>query len=141
MTDEFSKKIIFSKLSRVILEKGNVLHALKSNEETFHGFGEAYFSIINSGSIKAWKKHQKMIMSLIVPKGNVGFIFYDEDKNCFAKYSIGEKNYGRLTVYPGLWFGFIGLDSNDSLILNISNIVHDENEIERKNLEEINFEW
>ena len=37
-------------------ESGNVMHALKQQEESFSGFGEAYFSTVYSGAVKGWKK-------------------------------------------------------------------------------------
>lgn len=138
---EDSRKIYFTKLSRIKVENGDVLHALKSNENSYKGFKEAYFSTINSGKIKAWKRHLKMTMNLIVPKGKVGFVFYDPDANIFKQYVIGEKNYGRITVKPGIWFGFKGLDISESFVLNIANILHDYDETERINLSDIHYKW
>ena len=40
-------KISQTKLKIINLEQGNVFHALKSNDNDFKGFGEAYFSSIN----------------------------------------------------------------------------------------------
>jgi dTDP-4-dehydrorhamnose 3,5-epimerase len=54
---------------------------------------------------------------------------------------IGEGNPARLTVPPGLWFGFKGINSNNSVILNISNIMHDDKEVERKEINEIDYDW
>ena len=98
--------IITKTLKQFHLEEGDVLHALKSNEEEFKGFQEAYFSIINPYKIKGWKKHLKMTMNLIVPIGSVRFIFYDEKKNFLESIVIGEENYLRITVPPNIWFGF-----------------------------------
>ena len=50
---------------------GDVLHALKSTEDDFHGFDEAYFSFVDHDSIKAWKQHLRMTMNLVVPVGSV----------------------------------------------------------------------
>ena len=121
-------------------DNGNVLHALKAREEEFNGFEEAYFSIIKKDKIKAWKRHLKMTMNLIVPIGSVLFVFYDrKGENC-KTIEIGEKNLSRITVPPKIWFGFIGKSTKESLILNISNIIHDEKEIERKPLEFLRIE-
>ena len=121
-------------------DDGNVMHALKATEKEFNGFEEAYFSIIKKNKIKAWKRHLKMTMNLIVPIGTVKFIFYDrEGENC-KTIQIGEENYSRITVPPKIWFGFMGKSTKDSLILNISNINHDEEEIERKPIEFLRIE-
>ena len=43
--------IILSALNNIQLDKGNVLHAIKSSNEGYHGFGEAYFSIIDCSAL------------------------------------------------------------------------------------------
>ena len=139
MTELPKNKIIIKKLKKFNLEDGDVLHALKVSENEFHGFKEAYFSTINHNKIKAWKRHYKMTMNLIVPIGKVQFIFYDENKNLLSNLIIGLENYSRITVPPMIWFGFKGLSSKTSFILNISNEMHDPIEVERKSLSFLEF--
>ena len=80
-------------LKKIPVEGGNVKHFIKSNENSFNGFGEAYFSFIEKGKIKGWKLHTKMIMNLVVPIGEVGFVFYFEPTATFQVCKIGDKNY------------------------------------------------
>ena len=132
-------KIKVKKLKKFNLEEGDVYHALKASESEYYGFKEAYFSTIKNNKIKAWKRHYKMTMNLIVPIGEVQFIFYDENKNLLKNLMIGEENYSRITVPPMIWFGFKGVSLNTSYILNISNEIHDPLEVERKPLTFLNF--
>ena len=118
-------------LRRISVSGGDVLHALKYSDYGYQGFGEAYFSIIEYGVVKAWKLHQKMILNLIVPFGDVRFVFISSDFKQRREECIGTSNYARLTVPPGIWFGFEGLASPVSLLLNIADIEHDPNELER----------
>ena len=60
-------QIKISPLKKIPSVGGDVWHALKSTDESFQGFGEAYFSWIELGSIKAWKQHIRMTMNLLVP--------------------------------------------------------------------------
>ena len=126
-------------LKQINVEGGNVLHALKASEEEFYGFEEAYFSTIEINKIKAWKRHLRMTMNLIVPVGEVQFNFYNEEKKLLVNTVVGERNYSRITVPPMIWFGFKGLSSNISYILNISDISHDPSEVERKPLSFLKF--
>ena len=126
-------------LKQIHLEEGDVLHALKASEEEFNGFEEAYFSTIKINKIKAWKRHLRMTMNLIVPVGEVQFNFYNEEKKLLINTIIGERNYSRITVPPMTWFGFKGLASSTSYILNISNKFHDPSEVERKPLSFLKF--
>jgi len=133
------KQIIIKPLKKFELVEGDVLHALKASEEEFNGFKEAYFSTIKTNKIKAWKRHLNMTMNLVVPIGRIKFNFYDEKKNLLKNIIIGEDNYSRITVPPNIWFGFKGLSSHTSYILNISDVSHDASEVERKPLSFLNF--
>ena len=82
-----------------------------------------------------------MNMNLIVPVGLVRFVFFDELNKNFTIYEIGESNYVRLFVPNNIWFGFQGIYDTASLVTNISDIVHDPNEVERLMTEEINYDW
>ncbi len=139
MSNFENSKIKIKKLKKFKLEDGDVYHALKSTDSEYHGFKEAYFSTIKNNKIKAWKRHHKMTMNLIVPIGKVQFVFYDENKNLLKNLMIGEENYSRITVAPMIWFGFKGISLNTSYILNISNEIHDPLEVERKPLTFLNF--
>tara|TARA_B100001059_G_C17574716_1_gene446792 strand:+ start:327 stop:740 length:414 start_codon:yes stop_codon:yes gene_type:complete len=133
--------INITKLSRINLEGGNVNHVLKKSESDFSSFGEGYVSFIKYNHIKGWKKHNKMTMNLVVPIGNVKFVFYDNQKLVFKEEIIGEDNYCRLTVPPKIWFAFKGVSKEINLIINISNIEHDPNEQEKLDLELIKYSW
>jgi dTDP-4-dehydrorhamnose 3,5-epimerase len=133
--------IVITNLRIIETDGGDVMHGLKQSEVNFCGFGEAYFSKINYNAIKGWKKHLEMTMNLIVPFGNVRFVFYSETLNYFRIETIGEDNYNRITVPPGIWFAFQGLDKKKNIILNISNLMHNPEEVRRKNIGDIQFNW
>ena len=43
------------------------MHGIKKNDTGYVGFGEVYFSYINPKAVKAWKKHNRMTLNLVVP--------------------------------------------------------------------------
>lgn len=120
---------------------GDVSKGLSANDASFKGFGEVYFSKIKHNSVKAWKKHAEMTMNLIVPMGVVRFVFFTEYDNRFHEEIIGEINPRRLLVPPGIWFGFQGYAPGESLVVNIANIIHSEDEITRLARDKIDFNW
>jgi dTDP-4-dehydrorhamnose 3,5-epimerase len=127
---------------RITIEDGDVLHGIKSSSPGFFGFGEAYFSFVLPNRVKAWKKHNRITMNLIVPVGTVRFVFLSLIKGQrFRQETIGSANYCRLTVPPGIWFGFQGLDDQPSLIMSLINQQHDPKEVERRSIEEVAFDW
>ena len=134
--------ILVTPLRRIPTIGGDVMHALKDSDEGFNGFGEVYFSWVEQGAIKAWKYHQNMTLNLVVPLGEISFVFHINDQeNCFRTENIGEEQYVRLTVPPGIWFGFQGRGSGQSLLMNLADMAHDPDEVLRKKTSEIVYNW
>jgi dTDP-4-dehydrorhamnose 3,5-epimerase len=132
-------KIVKTPLKRISMDAGDVLHGIRSDDVGFVSFGETYFTFVNQGSVKAWKRHLRMTLNLVVPIGEVMFVFHDAEGD-FKKLIIGRSEYARLTVPPGIWFGFKGLDK-ENLVTNIADLVHDPEEVERADLKDILFDW
>lgn len=132
------ENVIISDIKQIKLDDGDVMHALKKNDNGYCNFGEVYFSKIIFKKIKAWKRHKKMTLNLIVPFGNVKFLLFD-DVGKSKTFTIGEENYKRLTIPPGIWFGFEGKAKPYSLITSISDLIHDPLEVERKPSSDLPF--
>ena len=134
--------IILTSLQQIPTVGGNVLHALKKSDTGYNEFGEVYFSWIDNRCIKAWKCHRRMTLNLVVPIGKVNFVFHstEEGKN-FRSEIIGDERYLRLTVPPGIWFGFQGKALGSSLIMNVADIEHDPGEVLYKSESEFDYNW
>ncbi len=133
-------------LKQIEHPKGNIFHALKSSEESFFQFGEAYFSTVLFNDIKGWKKHLIMQLNLIVPVGEIKFVIYDErenskTKNEFFEINLSKDNYCRLTIPAGVWVAFQGRDPGLNMLLNIASIEHDPLEAEFKPIEHFIYDW
>jgi len=135
-----TNQILITPLKRIHIEGGDVLHGMKRSDPGYVDFGEAYFSIIEEGAIKAWKRHLRMTLNFVVPLGEVLFVFIDH-RGKAREEIVGENRYVRLTIPPGIWFGFKGLFSPYSMLMNVADISHDSTEIERRNLNEIEYNW
>jgi dTDP-4-dehydrorhamnose 3,5-epimerase len=120
-------------LRRIDAPAGAVMHGLKASEPAFQGFGEAYFTTIGKGQVKAWKRHRRMVSNLIVPVGEIRLKLFDDradspTRGQLFELTLGSGNYQRLTLSPGLWFGFEGLAEGLNLMLNLASIEHDPTE-------------
>jgi len=131
---------MLTSLKQIYNTKGNIYHAMKKSDEGFDGFGEAYFSSINQGDIKGWKKHTKMTLNLIVPVGEIEFVVYNENTKKFFVVKLSQENYRRLTVQPGLWMAFRGISENN-MLLNLASIEHDPNDAINIELSGIDYGW
>ena len=141
MTGVSLRDIQLIKLSRIHNKNGDIMHFIKSSDNGFIEFGEVYFSWINYKGIKAWKKHNQMTLNLVVPLGNVKFVFHIPERNEFRVEAIGLSNYKRIVVPPGIWFGFEGLDKTKNLVSNFANIVHDPNEYSNVDKDFFSYNW
>jgi dTDP-4-dehydrorhamnose 3,5-epimerase len=122
---------------------GDIYHALKCSEDSFVSFGEAYFSFVNEKHIKGWKKHTQMVLNLIVPIGKIKFVILDESlsEDRFKEIILGPTStYARLTIPPGYWVAFEGLEERNCL-LNIASMEHNPEEAINKPLEEYFYNW
>ena len=136
--------VLLTPLDIIETPGGDVMHAMRKIDSGFNGFGEAYFSEVSFNSIKAWKRHKEMTLNLVVPIGKIKFVLFDDregSNNQFQEVTISRDYYCRLTVPPMVWLGFKGLSKTGSMLLNIANIGHDQLEVDKKNINEIKFNW
>ena len=134
-------------LKHIVVPKGDIYHALKSTDDGYVGFGEAYFSQIESGEVKGWKRHNRMALNIVVVAGAIRFVIYDDrvdSPTCglFENIILSPRdNYKRLSIAPGLWMAFQGLGSGVSMLLDIIPELHDPSEASRKDLLEIPYQF
>ncbi len=138
------KDVLITPMDIIKVQGGNVMHAMKSSSLGYVGFNEAYFSEVEEGAIKAWKRHKEMTLNIVVPRGIIRFVLYDDREIAKKQYQeiiISLENYCRITIPPMVWIGFQGLSNEKSLLLNMVNIEHDPNEIDRQNIENFKYDW
>ena len=142
MSESNPNNIVITQLSTFDVDGGRVMHGIKKNDTGYVGLGEVYFSYINPKAVKAWKKHNRMTLNLVVPLGKVRFVFCDPlNDGHYRVEDIGEDNYVRLTVPPGIWFGFQGIALQPSLVTNIADLQHDAAEVERQAVSSFDYQW
>lgn len=145
--DKIIEGIELYPLRQITVPKGNILHALKATDKGFLGFGEAYFSQIEQGAVKGWKKHKSMTLNLVVPVGAIKFVIYDDRKNSltykhFYEVTLSSKeNYKRLVIAPGLWMAFMGVGEGISMLMDIIPEPHNPDEADRIDLSEIKYDF
>ena len=130
-------------------ERGAVLHMLRADSALGAKFGEVYFSEINPGVVKGWKRHLRMTQRLTVPVGQVKFVIYDDrpeskTRGRIANWTVGRPdNYRLLVIPPGVWYGFQCVDARPSLIVNCADLPHDpmESELAKLDAGVVPYRW
>ncbi|MDV6168390.1 dTDP-4-dehydrorhamnose 3,5-epimerase [Flavobacterium sp. DG1-102-2] len=139
--------VLLTPLKQIHHPKGDVFHGMKKSDAGFSGFGEAYFSTIHHDDTKPWKKHFRMTLNFVVPMGQIRFVIYDDRQGCasygtFFDVTLGVDNYQRITIPPNVWVAFSGVGKDYNLLLNLADLEHDPQEVERKeSIDDIQYQW
>lgn len=139
--------VIITHLRRIHTPKGDVLHAMKSTDAGYSGFGEVYFSEVQHGDVKGWKRHNRMTLNIVVVKGTIRFTVYDDrvgspTSGSYMQVVLSpdcDDTYARLTVAPGLWMAFEGVAQGVSLLMDVIPEPHDPAEADRLNIADIQY--
>lgn len=128
--------VVARELRQIIDDRGAVLHMLRCDAPDFVRFGEAYFSEILPGAVRAWKRHRAQTQNLAVPMGRVRVVIFDDREASDTRGSVDVLELGRpdayalLTIPPGLWYGFACVGPTPALIANCVDLPHDPAESE-----------
>ncbi|MEK9627503.1 MAG: dTDP-4-dehydrorhamnose 3,5-epimerase family protein [Nitrospinota bacterium] len=141
--------VIVQPLKQIEDPRGSVLHMLKKDSELFSHFGEIYFSEINPGVIKAWKRHKIQSQNITVPVNRIRLVIFDSRSYSKTQGKVKEYEIGRPDSYqlvhipPMLWYGFQTLGEKTALIANCPDLPHDPAEAESASPDskEIPYQW
>ena len=124
-------------LSVIADDRGAVLHMLRADAPHFQRFGEIYFSVVNPGAVKAWRRHRSAAMNLAVPVGDVVIAVFDDRNDSPARgvaieILAGHLNYCLVTIPAGVWTGFMAVSDHPAVIANCATEPHDPAEVDRR---------
>ena len=132
-------KISFNKIKKN--NNSYILKLINNKSINFQEFGELYISSVNYKEIRGWKYHKKMISNIFILSGKFKFVFFIEDRNYFKEIRIDEKENNNLYIPPKVWFAFQGLSNGMNSLLNLSNIIHSDDEVINKDINTLSYEW
>ncbi len=141
--------VVLQELRIIPADGGPVLHMLRADSPLFHTFGELYFSEVEPGRIKAWKRHTVQTQHFAVPVGRLKIVLYDGRPDSPTAGMIMEAELGRpdyyhlLRIPPYVWYGFTALGKSPALICNCTDVPHDPLEGERlpQDTPTISYHW
>jgi dTDP-4-dehydrorhamnose 3,5-epimerase len=124
-------------LNVVADDRGAVLHMLRADAPHFERFGEIYFSVVNPGAVKAWRRHRSAVMNLAVPVGDAVIAVFDDRAGSPAQgvaieILAGQSNYCLVTIPAGVWTGFMAVSDHPAVIANCATEPHDPAEVDRR---------
>ena len=61
-------------------ERGRLMEMLRSDDDLFIKFGQAYLTTVYPGVVKGWHYHKKQIDNFVVVRGMMKVVLYDNRK-------------------------------------------------------------
>lgn len=111
-------------------DRGRVMEILRRDDPHFVGFGQAYFSTIYPGVIKAWHAHERQTDALCVIKGMCQVAFFDDRPDSPTRGRVhghvtGEFAPSLVVIPPGIYHGFKALGATETLLVNLPSEPYD----------------
>lgn len=139
-------RVVVTPLKIIADDRGAVMHMLRADAPHFAGFGEVYFSVVNPGVVKAWKRHREMTLNLCCVAGAIRLVVADPDTKTLREIDLGPgstETYRLVTIPPGLWTGFTCTGDAPATLANCASIPHDPAEADTlpADTDEIPYTW
>ena len=114
-----------------------MLHMVRHGSPLFSGFGEMYFSEVEAGAVKGWKRHSLQTQLFAVPVGRLKVVLFDA-RSASPTQGVREEvvlgrpeHYRLLRIPPGVWYAFGAHGEGAALVANLADLPHDPTESEK----------
>jgi dTDP-4-dehydrorhamnose 3,5-epimerase len=131
-------------------ERGRLMEMLRSDDEVFLKFGQAYMTTAYSGVVKAWHYHKKQVDNFVVVRGMMKVVLYDSRKESptfgeINEFFLGEHNPMLLQIPAFVYHGFKCISDQEAMVINIPTECYDYKEPDEYRLPphgtEIPYDW
>ena len=131
-------------------ERGRLMEMLRSDDELFIRFGQAYMTTAYPGVVKAWHYHKKQVDHFVCVKGMMKVVLYDGRPESpshkeINEFVIGEHNPLLLQIPPYVFHGFKCISEQEAMVINLPTEIYDYKEPDEYRLpahgSEIPYDW
>jgi len=110
-------------------ERGRLMEMLRTDDEIFQKFGQAYLTTAYPGAVKGWHYHKKQTDNFAVVSGMMKVALYDGRKDSpthgeVNEFFIGVHNPILLQIPPFVYHGFKCISQSEALVVNIPTEVY-----------------
>ena len=105
-------------------ERGFLMEILRSDEEIYEKFGQAYVTVVKPRIIKGWHYHKLQTDHFVGLKGSPKVVLYDARKDSptfgvINEYVIGFENPLLIKIPTLVYHAFMAVGKEEAMILNI----------------------
>lgn len=110
-------------------ERGRLMEILRSDDDLFLQFGQAYITTTYPGIVKAWHMHKKQTDNVACIQGMIKLALFDprEDSPSFKQvdqFYIGVHNPVLVQIPNGIYHGWMCISEQEAIIVNIPTEVY-----------------
>lgn len=138
------------KLMSHLDSRGRLFEILRSDEELFSKFGQAYVTTVYPGVVKAWHKHERQTDNVCLISGNLKLVIFDNrgsspTKGQVDEFFLGDDNRLLVQIPPDVWHGFQNVGISEALVLNLPDQLYDYESPDEQRLDphddDIPYDW
>ncbi len=110
-------------------ERGRLMEALRSDDELFIKFGQAYITTAYPGVVKGWHYHKIQTDHFVAIRGMFKVVLYDDRKDSPTRGEVNEFFMGMhnpilLQIPPMVLHGFKAIGTEEAIMLNMPTEVY-----------------
>jgi dTDP-4-dehydrorhamnose 3,5-epimerase len=114
-------------LKRVTNERGYLTEVQRSEDAIHPGFGQAYVTATRPGIIKAWYRHRTQVDQIVLVKGAIKLVLFDEREGSSSykqsrELLMDERVSMLVQIPPGVWHGFQAFGPEDAILLHLNSV-------------------
>lgn len=131
-------------------ERGRLMEMLRSDDDIFEKFGQAYLTTAYPGVVKAWHYHKKQTDNFVVVKGMMKVVLYDSREGSPTygltnEFFMGEHNPLLLQIPKLVYHGFKCTSTEEAMVINFPTETYNYQEPDEYRLDphsnEIPYDW
>ena len=144
------KDVVVKKLRPIPDERGRLMEILRSDDDIFQKFGQAYVTVGYPGVVKGWHYHKKQDDYFCALSGMLKVVLYDPREDSPTKGEINEFFMGvhnpiLLKIPRFVYHGFKAIGTTEGMILNIPTEAYNHDEPDEYRVHpfdnDIPYEW
>lgn len=130
--------------------RGRLFEVLRSDDEIFTRFGQAYITTVYPGVVKAWHLHENQTDNMCLVSGDLKLVIHDlrEDsptRGQTDEFYLSAENRLLVQIPLKVYHGFQNVGAEEAIVLNIPDRVYDHSAPDEKRLDpydnEIPYNW
>ena len=112
------------KLKVIPDERGRLMEMLRCDDDFYTKFGQVYMTAAYPGVVKGWHYHKIQADNMIIIKGMMKVVLYDDRSNSKTykevnEFFVGEHNPALIHIPIGVLHGFKCISETEAICINI----------------------